>query len=44
MKEFMKRFGYHDDWKLNRDQRIDPKTGSLYIEKVIAEARLKRKQ
>jgi len=38
---YMKSFGYNDNWNLNKKQLIDPAQGSLYLEKLIAETKIK---
>jgi hypothetical protein len=38
MKDYLERFGYADDWELDKNPELDPEHGSLYIEKIIREA------
>jgi hypothetical protein len=38
---YMKTFGYDDDWELNPSQTIDPSMSYLYVEKLIDEAKNK---
>lgn len=42
VKPYMETFGYSDDWELNSTPYIDPKEGSEYLERIIAEARKKK--
>jgi hypothetical protein len=45
MKEFLEKFGYKDDWELDREPKLEPGFGSIYLEKLIKEAadlRIKR--
>jgi len=47
VKEYMERFGYHDNWELNSKPYIDPSVSSKYVIKLIEEAKeflLKEKQ
>jgi hypothetical protein len=37
--EYMKLFGYKDEWELEKEPGLDPQTGSLYLEKLLKEAR-----
>jgi hypothetical protein len=41
-KKYMEVFGYEEDWELNENPVIDPKEGTLYIEKIISDANDKR--
>lgn len=36
---YMNIFGYHDDWEINHDPNIDPKISSIYVRKLIDEAK-----
>lgn len=37
--EYMKLFGYKDEWELEKEPGLDPQTGSLYLEKLLKEAK-----
>lgn len=38
-KKYMEIFDYKEDWELNENPSIDPKEGTIYIEKIISDAR-----
>jgi GT2 family glycosyltransferase len=38
MSNYLEQFGYSQDWDLASEPRLDPETGSRYIEKIVKEA------